>query len=232
MMDDSPLTVVEFTILGLVMEQPLPAESLRDHLVDRLGWTRLERGLFVTISRMKKRGLLHVSKDLAIDTHRTRQQSRYFSTARGRALWNQMHALLSVLCMQWTSLADQTQPIDFPAIENTNDDVLRRSVRLPEERELATILRESTPEFALLFRVAMMTGECIVSLSQLTIDNVKVDEGQLRFATQDGPRTVVVSCNALKAISEAAAGRTDGAVFLTSSGLPWKEENCGWPGDG
>lgn len=227
-MDGSPLTVVEFTVLGLMMEQPYSAEALRDQLVDGLGWTRIERGLFITISRLKKRGLLHVSKALVIRADRRRQQSRYTPTTQGRAAWKATHSLLAGLCAQWKGVADQLALTDgVPVVQTKNDPglMVHRSVRLPDEVELARILRESTPEFALLFRVAMLTGECIVTLSQLSLDCVAFAAGLIHFPTQDGPRTVPVPDAVFPLIREAASGRSDGPVFLTSSGLRWTEEN-------
>lgn len=219
---------VEIVILGVLLDGEAPGESLRHVLREEFGWADIDQRFFMVIGRMKKFKWITIHKQVASTQRYTRQESSYSITDAGRAQWKYAHTFCRRLCDRWEKEAEMLPSITAPP--ELVEPVLkeRREARLPSLEETALILQVAPLEFGQIFKLAVATRKCIVALSAIQIRDVDQSAWTIEVTGrgQESERTtIVVPEFCRQQVAKAIARRRAGPVFVTASGLPWKEEN-------
>lgn len=107
----------------------------------------------------------------------------------------------------------------------------RMRERLPTEEETAAILKIASPEFSLMYRALRQTGARPNELCgfQLVHINQAKRIVELKHHKTEGKtggvRVIAIGAKFAELIREAVGARTEGFVFLSSRGTPWKPSN-------
>jgi len=222
------LGFVEFVILGALLEGEVPGETLRRILREEFDWLGVENKFFLVIGRMKRFKLITIHKQVASTERYTRQESCYSISDTGRAQWKYSYAFFRTLCDRWSPQAESLPAIEVPPDHVESVPKERREARLPNSEEIALILREAPAEFGAIFKLAVGTGKCIVALSAIEITDLDRTTWTLQISgrgKENENSTIVVPENCRKLVAAAISRRRSGPVFVTGSGLAWREEN-------
>lgn len=219
---------LEIVILGTLLDSDVPGETLRRRLRKEFGWSGNDQQFFMVIGRLKKSEWITIQKQVASSERQTRQESSYSITDAGRAQWKYSYAFCRTICDRWQEEADLLPEAAAPPEPIEPVAKKRLAARLPTLEETVLILREAPPEFGVIFKLAVATGKCIVSLSTIQITNVDQSTWTVRIpgrGNESEPSTIKVPELCRQEVSRAISRRRSGPVFVTGSGLAWKEEN-------
>lgn len=109
----------------------------------------------------------------------------------------------------------------------------RKRERIPTEEETETILQNSPPEFALIYRALRQCGArpgelCQLQISDLDWDNKRIELQNHKTARKTGkPRIIVIGDKLGEIFKESIGDRTEGPVFVNAKGDAWTSQKLG-----
>ncbi len=224
------LRYIEYLVLGVLMEGPVPGRSLRTILREEFDYKDADKKpFFHLIGSMSKSGLIVINKEVTTTTKRTRQESCYAVSDLGKAQWKYTYSFFSTFCDRWKEFADQVPTVELPLERVYPKDQVRRTARLPNAHEITLILKEAQPEFAVLFDLSMTLAQCMIVLSRLDVTDVDKHASTLRMrhgpAGDEQIQIIEIPRRCREGIAMAIAGRSQGPLFLNAMGTAWTAEN-------
>lgn len=224
------LKYLEYVVLGILMEGAVPGRSLRTILREEFGYKDADtKAFFHLIGTLDRAALIVIGKEVTTTARRTRQESCYEISDRGRSQWKYAYGFFQTLGNRWKEHADQVATVELPLERVYPSDQTRRTARLPNVQEVPMILAEAQPEFARLFNVSMITANCIIALSRVDVSEVDKRASTLRLQSRqsgDGNScTIDIPQSCRRDIALAIAGRSRGPLFVSAMGAAWTAEN-------
>lgn len=128
---------------------------------------------------------------------------------------------------QLQAFAIDKKVIEAPIFGKLKKPAGKKRERLPTDDEIATILKHSSPEFALLFRAHLATAARPNELANATFADWNKARGLIvlpksKTSEKTGKLCKIgVSKALLEILAESTAGRETGHLFLSPRGKPW-----------